>query len=164
PAGSIGWCKERDSMRGMTRAAACRVVLSVIGVGTLVAACQPAEGQSGWGTIERVDASLDRLIPSGSIIEKVSGGLILHEGPVWVNKRSDPHLVLSDIRGNVIYRWSPKAGLSELLKPVHGGPHKPGDIVGPNGTTVDREGRVVFCEMGNRRISRLERDGRRTVL
>ena len=153
-------------MRGMNRAAASVVVLSVIGVGTVAAGGrgQPAEAKSGRGTIERIDAALDRLIPRDSAIEKVSAGFILPEGPVWVNKGSDPHLVLSDIRGNVIYRWSPKTGLSELLKPVYGGPHKAGDTVGPNGTTVDREGRVVFCEMADRRISRLERDGRRTVL
>jgi gluconolactonase len=36
--------------------------------------------------------------------------------------------------------------------------------LGANGLTLDREGRLIMCEQGNRRVTRLERDGTLTVL
>ncbi|MER7369181.1 hypothetical protein ABT353_41385 [Nonomuraea wenchangensis] len=33
-----------------------------------------------------------------------------------------------------------------------------------NGSTLDREGRLVTCEQGNRRVTRTEHDGTVTVL
>jgi gluconolactonase len=37
-------------------------------------------------------------------------------------------------------------------------------LIGPNGITVDSQGRVVYCASPDRRIMRLEKDGRRTVI
>jgi gluconolactonase len=41
-------------------------------------------------------------------------------------------------------------------------PHRPG--AGSNGLAFDREGRLVLCQHGNRRIARREKDGSFTVL
>ena len=37
-------------------------------------------------------------------------------------------------------------------------------LIGSNGITLDRQGRIVFCQHGDRQISRLEKNGHRTVL
>jgi gluconolactonase len=39
-----------------------------------------------------------------------------------------------------------------------------GAFIGSNGITMDKEGRLVVCEHGNRRVTRLEKDGKLTVL
>jgi len=39
-----------------------------------------------------------------------------------------------------------------------------GALVGPNGITLDKQGRLVWCEHGNGRISRLEKNGALTVV
>lgn len=147
--------------RGRTWAVMAGLAIATATVSARVPQSTPA---AGWGTISRMDPALDRLIPSGATIEKVFGGLRTIEGPVWVNKSNAPHLLFSDIPGNTIYTWSPARGLSEFFTPVFTDKYTDGQMVGPNGLTIDREGRLVFCEYGNRRISRIERDGRRVVL
>jgi gluconolactonase len=63
-------------------------------------------------------------------------------------------LLFSDIPNNKIMRWSPDLGLS-----VYRGPSG-----FTNGHTRDRQGRLVSCEHGGRRVTRTEWDGTITVL
>ena len=46
------------------------------------------------GTIEKVDAALDALVPAGARIEKLAGGFAFTEGPISV---SYTHLTLPTI-------------------------------------------------------------------
>ncbi len=74
------------------------------------------------------------------------------EGPVWFG---DGHfLVWSDIPNNRMLRWVPDLGVSVFRA----------DANYSNGNTRDREGRLVTCEHGGRRVSRTEWDGRITVV
>ncbi len=62
-------------------------------------------------------------------------------------------------------KWKEADGVSLFMKPsgftgVTDYGHEPGS----NGLTVDSQGRVVFCEHGDRRISRLEKDGGKRTL
>jgi gluconolactonase len=61
------------------------------------------------------------------------------------------------MRRQLIYKWHPQSGLSVFLKAGFA-------RSGPNGLAFDRDGRLTICEHGNRRVSRLEKDGRLTVL
>jgi gluconolactonase len=116
-----------------------------------------------FGTIERLDLSVDGIIPPSASIEKLAQGFDWSEGPVWL-ARSDC-LVFSDVPKNVVYRWKQGEGVSVFLKPSgYTGATARGGEPGSNGLTVDSEGRLVLCQHGDRRVARLEKDGRQTVL
>lgn len=112
---------------------------------------------------ERVDPAFDALLLPDSEVELVATGFVFTEGPVY---KPDGLLLFSDIPANAIYKWSPQMGASVFRRPAgYDGPPAPeGAYIGPNGLTLDEEGRLVICEHGNRRVTRLEKDGSLTVL
>jgi gluconolactonase len=122
----------------------------------------PSVGTSA-GRVIRHDPALDAIVPREAAIEKIAGGFIFTEGPVWV---PDGYLLFSDPNANTIYRWSPDDGVS-VFRPKSG--YTGTDIAeykqpGSNGLTLDREGRLTIDEHGNRRVVRIERNGVVTVL
>ncbi|WP_343314768.1 SMP-30/gluconolactonase/LRE family protein [Brucella sp. BE17] len=74
------------------------------------------------------------------------------EGPVWFGDLNC--LLWSDIPNQRILRWVPDGGVSTFRQPSNFA----------NGNTRDREGRLVSCEHGGRRVTRTELDGSITVL
>jgi len=114
--------------------------------------------------IQRLDPALDAIIAPGTRMEKVAGGFLFTEGPVWV--RDGGYLLFSDPNNNLIYRWSPEDGVS--IYRTHSG-YSGMDIgeygqPGSNGLTLDQQGRLTINEHGNRRVTRLEKNGQLTVL
>lgn len=107
-------------------------------------------------SIERLDPRLDALIPSDARLETVAEGHLWTEGPLW--DASDGSLLFSDVPRNAIYRWKAGSGVS-LFLPDSGytgdAPFR-GREPGSNGLAFDREGRLVMCQHGNRRIARRE--------
>ena len=93
-------------------------------------------------------ASFDELIVSPA--EKIADGLGFTEGPLW---HADGYLLFSDIPASQIRKWDGEA-LSVFRA----------DSGHSNGLTFDRQGRLIACEHGNRRVSRTEKDGATTVL
>ena len=121
-----------------------------------------AADTSGAGTIQRLDPRLDALVPPDAVIEKVAEGYVFTEGPVW--DRISGTLFFSDVRGNAVYQWSEADGAGTLLEPVFEGDREGLALISTNGLTLDENNRLVMCEHGNRRISRLEADGSRSVV
>jgi len=117
---------------------------------------------AGVGSVRRLDADLDKLVPPGAVIEKVIGNLQFAEGPVWL--RSGGYLLFSDIPANAIMKLTPAGELSVFRKPVFTREFPPGIQIGSNGLTLDRQGRLIACEHGNRRVSRTGKDGTVTTL
>lgn len=115
---------------------------------------------AGAGSILRADPRFDDLVPDGATIERVAGGFEFTEGPVWLP--DEERLLFSDIPANAIYQWSEADSASVFLESLYEGDRE--GLIGSNGLTLDPEGRLIICEHGNRRISRLEEDGSRTVL
>jgi gluconolactonase len=119
----------------------------------------PAAG----GRVVRLDPGLQRLISPGAKLEKLAGGFQFIEGPVW---HPDGYLLFSDPNANTIYRWSPLGAVSVFRSKSGytgfdiGRYHQPGS----NGLTLDRDGLLTINEHGNRRVTRLERTGKITVL
>jgi gluconolactonase len=114
--------------------------------------------------IIRKDSTLDAIISPDAKIEKLAGGFQFTEGPVWV--REGGYLLFSDPNNNLIYRWSEDDGVS--IYRTHSG-YSGTDIgeygqPGSNGLTLDAQGRVTINEHGNRRVTRLEKNGQLTVL
>jgi gluconolactonase len=115
------------------------------------------------GTVVRLDPDVDAVVPADAKVEKLADGFQFTEGPVW---HPDGYLLFSDPNANTIYRWSSEGAVSVYrTKSGYTGP----DIgryrqPGSNGLTLDRDGLVTINEHGNRRVTRLERTGRITVL
>lgn len=109
----------------------------------------------GAGTVARMSDALDAIVPADYRIEKLAGGLGFTEGPVWVKAGGSPHLLFSDIPANAIYRWAEgDSAASVFYADMYKG--EPRDaFVGSNGLILDKQGRLLACEHGNRRISRM---------
>jgi len=117
---------------------------------------QPPDAPAGeeLGRIDSFSPEFDSLLPQGARIEKLAEGFDWSEGPVWVP--SEGCLLFSDVPQNVVYRWKEGQGLSEYLRPSgFTGSSYRGKESGSNGLTLDREGRLVLCQHGDRRVSRL---------
>jgi sugar lactone lactonase YvrE len=80
-------------------------------------------------------------------IEKITNGFEFTEGPVWV---PDMYLLFSDIPANIIYKWIPDVGSTEIFRKPSG--HS-------NGLTLDKTGRLLACEH-DRRVTRTEKKGK----
>ncbi len=90
------------------------------------------------------------LFAADELPQKIVAGTGATEGPS-LNERGE--LFFADVSGNRLYRWRPE-GLEVFLTGT-------GQAFG---TAVDSEGRLVLCQSGARRISRLEKDGSLRVL
>jgi len=114
--------------------------------------------------ILRKDPALDALVSPGTKIEKLAAGFLFTEGPVWV--RDGGYLLFSDPNNNLVYRWSEEDGISVYR--THSGytGMNIGEYgqPGSNGLTLDSQGRLTINEHGNRRVTRLEKNGQLTVL
>jgi len=131
----------------------------VFAVALLTVACStpPApEKPAAVGSIVRLDPAFDALIPKEAQIEKLAGGFTFIEGPIW---RPSGVLWFSDVIGNVVRQWSPDGKVTEILNPggYDGNSLPAGGYNGPNGMTADRDGAVLLCQHGNRRIVRISK-------
>jgi gluconolactonase len=108
-------------------------------------------------SIIRLDPALDELLPKEAFVEKLAGGFTFTEGPLW---RPGGVLWFSDVIGNVTRQWSPEGRVIELLRPggYDGNGLPAGGFIGPNGCTAAKDGAVVLCQHGNRRIVRIDPD------
>lgn len=113
------------------------------------------------GSIERLDPALDRLIAQDAKIERLAEGYEWAEGPVWVN-RDGGHVLFSDVVKNTVHQWDSRTGQAmPFLQPSgYTGPDPRGGEPGSNGLTLDPQGRLVLCQHGDRRVARLNDDGR----
>jgi gluconolactonase len=114
-------------------------------------------------TVDRLDPALDAILPSDLRVERLAEGFRFTEGPVWLPEGA---LLFSDPNANRIYRWSERDGLS-VFRDKSG--YDGADIAeygqpGSNGLALDSKGRLTIDEHGRRRVIRLEKDGRETVL
>jgi gluconolactonase len=115
------------------------------------------------GKVEALDPEFEKLVPKGAQIEQLAEGFAWTEGPVWIADQKA--LLFSDIPNNVVNKWTESKGVEVFIKPSgYTGTKKRGGEPGSNGLLLDPEGRLVLCEHGDRRITRIEKDGKKTVL
>src|SRR5204863_1250397 len=114
------------------------------------------------GSIRRLHPDLDALIAPGAQVERLASGFIFTEGPLW---RPDGVLWFSDIPANVVHQWSPDGTITEVLRPGgYDGNSLPPGFIGPNGATAGRDGSVLLCQHGNRRVVRIDRQRHATPI
>ncbi len=112
----------------------------------------------------RLDPAMEAIVGPNPKIFKLAEGFKFTEGPIWV--RNGAYLLFSDPNSNIIYKYTAAGELSVFRTPSG---YAGADIAdygqpGSNGLTLDSEGRLTTNEHGNHRVSRLEKDGRVTVL
>lgn len=99
-------------------------------------------------SISRVnEAESAKLFGPNAKVEKIAGGLMFTEGPVWINAEGG-YLVFSDIPANELKRWDAKGGVKTFR--ANSGQ--------ANGNTLDLQGRLVTAEHSGR-VSRTEKNG-----
>lgn len=116
-----------------------------------------------FGNIVRKDSRLDKLVPADARMEQLAEGFDWSEGPVWI--KDGGYLLFSDIPKNSVMKWKEGEGISLFMKPSgYTGVADYAPEPGSNGLNVDSQGRIIFCEHGDRRVSRLEPDGGKRTL
>lgn len=112
--------------------------------------------------LDRLNASIDKIVPTDAKMERVVTGFKWIEGPVW----ADGRLFFAEIPSNSIRTWTPGKGVSIFLQPsgylgkdVYGGPES-----GSNGMTLDAHGRLTVAGHAQRDVYRFESfDGKGTM-
>lgn len=114
--------------------------------------------------VVRLDPRFDKLVPLNVNVERIVSGRTWVEGPVW--SKQEKYLLFSDIPTNSIIKWQEGRGTSVFLKPsgYTGKAAFEGAEPGSNGLAFDPEGRLVSAEHGDRRIGRLEANGKKITL
>lgn len=106
------------------------------------------------GTVENYDPEFTKLLAPDAKIEVIATGFVWSEGPVWVS--TGGYLLFSDAPQNTIFRWDEKGGLKPFLKPSgYTGLGQYSDEPGSNGLLINKDGELVACEHGDRRISKM---------
>ena len=100
-----------------------------------------------------VDQSFARYKLNLAKVERLFTGCRWCEGPVWFGDLRC--LLWSDIPNNRVLRWDEETGATTVFR-------RPSDFT--NGNTRDRQGRLVSCEHGGRRVRRTEHDGTLTTI
>src|SRR5437588_12759697 len=114
-------------------------------------------------SIVKLDPALDAIVPADARLELLNDGFKDGlEGGVW--DRKGGFLLFSNKPERTITKWTPDGKFSTYLNLAEG--TKVGDPKATlsSGTTMDKEGRLVYCSPGDRAIIRIERDGKRTIV
>lgn len=101
---------------------------------------------------ESFDPVFDTYVLGNAPVKQIATGFDWVEGPVWFGDAGC--LLFSDIPNNRIMRWMPGIGTSVYREPSNFA----------NGHTRDREGRLISCEHGTRRVTRTELNGSISVI
>lgn len=91
-------------------------------------------------------AELAKVVPEGSAIAKLAGGMRFTEGPVWVSDGG--YLLFSDIPSDEIKKWY-RGQLTTFRKPSREA----------SGNALDHKGRLVICEQESRSVTRTDNNG-----
>jgi gluconolactonase len=106
------------------------------------------------GKVELYDPAATGLIDTNAVIEVIGRHYKWSEGPVWVPAKQ--MLLFSAVKENTIYRWNGADTPVAFLTPSGYTDNAPRDGEnGSNGLTLDREGRLLLCQSGNRQVVRL---------
>ncbi len=103
--------------------------------------------------IQILDQSFAGYRVNSASLERIAHGFRWCEGPVWFG--DGRYLLWSDIPNNRILKWEEQTGAVSVFR-------QPSDFA--NGNTRDRDGRLVSCEHGGRRVTRTEYDGKISVI
>jgi len=114
---------------------------------------QPSPRYPDPAVVAEDDAFQRYRLPLAKVERLATGITRWAEGPVWFGDLRC--LLWSDVPGDCMWRWDEATGAVGRWR-------RPSGYA--NGNTRDRQGRLVTCEHGGRRVSRTEPDGRVATL
>ncbi|HEV2701987.1 MAG TPA: SMP-30/gluconolactonase/LRE family protein [Steroidobacteraceae bacterium] len=137
----------------------------------------PAPTPRPW-SISRLDPGLDALIAPDAKVKLVASGFGLNEGTTWVRDgHGSGFLLLGGLLDNVLYKIAPDNTVSVFMEKAGYSGNDVDDVgaqtragrshvllIGPSCSGVDPQGRILWCADDDRRVMRLEADGRHTVV
>jgi gluconolactonase len=103
---------------------------------------------------EVFDPRFEHLVKQSAHVDHLWTGARWTEGPAWFP--ASRSLIFSDIPNDRLLRFDEANG--------HVSVFREGQNRYCNGNTIDRHGRLVSCEHGGRRVTRIEHDGSVTVV
>jgi len=104
------------------------------------------------GTIEFISDELSGIINKDAKVEIVAEGFQFTEGPFWIDK--EKMLLFSDVPANTIYKWTEAKGKEVYLETAgYTDTVKRGGFMGPNGLCLSKDGKLLICQHGDRRIA-----------
>jgi gluconolactonase len=123
----------------------------------LISACNESKtfNYKTIGSIDVVQKSMEKYVSAGAKIQVLAEGFSWSEGPVWVPKLNG--LLFTDVPENKAYLWTEGKGLSLFLYPSGSTGYAANSAEeGANGLALDKEGNLILCQHGDRRIARLK--------
>jgi len=131
----------------------CYIIVSS-GCNTPGAKAPEIVGDTGIGKIVLYDDAAASLVDSNAVIEVIGRNYQWSEGPVWVADKQ--MLLFSDVIANTVFKWNGKDTPVAYLTPsgYTDTARRDGEN-GSNGLTLDKEGRLLLCQSGNRQVVRM---------
>jgi len=107
----------------------------------------------GERTLPKVNTEVERLsvVAPGAEVKKLIGGFRFTEGPA---ADAEGNIFFTDIQNNRIHKWSLDGKLSTFRE----------NSGGANGLFFEKQGNLLACEGGNRRLVSIDPNGNVTVL
>ncbi len=107
------------------------------------------------GSIEIMDTALNSIIDTDARIEVIAEGFGWSEGPLWIE--DEKMLLFSDVIANSVYKWTEAKGQEIYLTPSgYTGTTPRSGETGSNGLLLDKNGKLVLCQHGNRQIALMD--------
>lgn len=106
--------------------------------------------------IEILDDEGMAIIDSTAKVENLGGGFSWTEGPLYV--ADGDYVLFSDIPANKVMKWKEGEGISTYLHPAGFSAKNmpvPENEPGSNGLILDKDGKLVLCQHGDRRMARM---------
>jgi len=103
-------------------------------------------------SVEKIDPQFSNIVSKTIKARILADGFFWCEGPLWVE--SHKMLLFSDVKKNIIYKWTPEKGKEIYLKPAgYTGKIPRGGELGSNGLGLNIKGQLVICQDGDRVVS-----------
>jgi gluconolactonase len=118
----------------------------------LLLSCKNEPESRTVGSIESFQPELEEVLGPNPVLEIIAKGFEWSEGPLWVEEQQ--MLLFSDVPENKIYKWTEASGTETYLDPS--GYTGTENREGSNGLLLDRRGRLILCQHGDRRLARMD--------
>lgn len=127
-------------------------------IGYMITTFNVIAQQKTLGQINAIEPEFDELIAPDTPIEVLAEGFDWSEGPVWI--RNGNYLLFSDVPQNTIFKWEEGKETSVFLKPSgYSGVLPYSSEPGSNGLTLSKDGQLILCEHGDRRVTKMPLSG-----